>query len=182
MGHSMPGFTMTVVDDAGRVLEPGKDGNFAVDVEKSPAFWFRGYRNDQERTNEKFTGNGRYYLAGDTVRIDEDGYFFFSGRSDDIILSAGYRIGPFEVESALMKHEAVAEVAVVGVPDTIKGEIVKAFVVLKSGISANEALGEELKQSVRTQLSAHEYPREIKFVKELPKTPSGKIRRFVLRG
>jgi len=182
MGHSMPGFTMTVVDDEGRVLEPGKDGNFAVDVEKSPVFWFRGYRNDQERTNEKFTGNGRYYLAGDTVRIDEDGYFFFSGRSDDIILSAGYRIGPFEVESALMKHEAVAEVAVIGVPDTIKGEIVKAFVVLKAGISANEALGEELKQSVRTRLSAHEYPREIEFVKELPKTPSGKIRRFVLRG
>lgn len=113
--------------------------------------------------------------------MDEDGYFFFTGRSDDIILSAGYRIGPFEVESALMQHEAVAEAAVVGKPDELRGEIVKAYVVLKQGFSASDALAEELSDFVKKRLSAHEYPREIEFVAQLPKTPSGKIQRFLLR-
>ncbi len=181
MGHSMPGFRMTVVDLEGREVEPGKEGIFAVDVKNSPLFWFRGYWNDQGRTAEKFVGNGRYCLAGDTVSVDADGYFYFSGRTDDIILCAGYRIGPFEVESALLKHPAVAEAAVVGKPDELRLEIIKAFVALKPGMVGTEQLAEELKLFVKTHLAAHQYPREVEFVDQLPKTPSGKVQRFLLR-
>ena len=181
MGKSMPGFRMVVVDREGRELGPKQEGELAVDVAQSPLFWFRRYWNDEQRTRERFTVNGRYYLTGDAVSADEDGYFFFTGRSDDIILSAGYRIGPFEVESALMQHEAVAEAAVVGKPDELRGEVVKAYVVLKLGFYAGDALAEELSSFVKKRLSAHEYPREIEFVEQLPKTPSGKIQRFLLR-
>ncbi|MEW5898690.1 MAG: AMP-binding protein [Bacillota bacterium] len=181
MGKSMPGFRMVVVDREGRELGPKQEGELAVDVAQSPLFWFRRYWNDEGRTKERFTANGRYYLTGDAASVDEDGYFFFTGRSDDIILSAGYRIGPFEVESALMQHEAVAEAAVVGKPDELRGEVVKAYVVLKPGFSAGDALAEELSRFVKKRLSAHEYPREIEFVEQLPKTPSGKIQRFLLR-
>lgn len=124
---------------------------------------------------------GRYYLAGDNASRDEDGDFFFSGRGDDIILSAGYRIGPFEVESALVGHPAVAEAAVVGKPDELKGEIVKAFVVLKPGQTPSDALRNELSLFVKQHLAAYAYPREIEFVDALPKTPSGKIQRYLLR-
>ncbi len=113
--------------------------------------------------------------------MDEEGFIYFSGRSDDIISSAGYRIGPFEVESALMGHEAVAEAAVVGIPDEQRGEIVKAFVVLRSGFEPIDELSRELSQFVKRNLSAHSYPREIEFIEALPKTPSGKIQRFLLR-
>ncbi|MBC7105271.1 MAG: AMP-binding protein [Firmicutes bacterium] len=181
MGKSMPGFRVVVVDREGHELGPNHEGELAVDVAQSPLFWFRRYWNDEGRTRERFTPNGRYYLTGDAAKMDEDGYFFFTGRSDDIILSAGYRIGPFEVESALMQHEAVAEAAVVGKPDELRGEIVKAYVVLKQGFSASDALAEELREFVKKRLSAHEYPREIEFVAQLPKTPSGKIQRFLLR-
>uniref|UniRef100_A0A832A1X6 AMP-dependent synthetase n=1 Tax=Desulfacinum infernum TaxID=35837 RepID=A0A832A1X6_9BACT len=181
MGPSMPGFRMVVVDDNGNELGPGEEGHFAVDTHNSPLMWFHGYWNAPDKTAEKFVGGGRYYLTGDTVSRDEDGYFYFSGRSDDIILSAGYRIGPFEVESAIMKHPAVAEVAVVGVPDELRGEVVKAYVVLKRDYRADQALAEEIKQFVKSQLSAHEYPREIEFTDQLPKTPSGKVQRFLLR-
>jgi len=181
MGKAMPGFRVVVVDGEGRELGPNQEGELAVDVAQSPLFWFRRYWNDEGRTGERFTANGRYYLTGDAAKVDEDGYFFFTGRSDDIILSAGYRIGPFEVESALMQHEAVAEAAVVGKPDELRGEIVKAYVVLKQGFSASDALAEELSDFVKKRLSAHEYPREIEFVAQLPKTPSGKIQRFLLR-
>jgi acetyl-CoA synthetase len=181
MGQSMPGFRMVVVDDQGKEMEPGKEGILAVDVTNSPLFWFRGYWNDEGRTREKFVGNGRYCLAGDTVSVDQDGYFYFSGRSDDIILCAGYRIGPFEVESALMKHPAVAEAAVVGKPDELRGETIQAFVALKPGTAANEQLADELKAFVKKHLAAHQYPRVVEFVEQLPKTPSGKIQRFLLR-
>ncbi len=181
MGHSMPGFRMVVVDMEGVELEPGKEGVLAVDVANSPLFWFRGYWRAANRTQEKFVGNGRYCVAGDTVSMDTDGYFSFSGRSDDIILCAGYRIGPFEVESALMKHPAVAEAAVVGKPDELRGETIKAFVALKPGIVASEPLADELKAFVKKHLAAHQYPREVEFVEQLPKTPSGKIQRFLLR-
>jgi acetyl-CoA synthetase len=181
MGQSMPGFRMVVVDDQGKELEPGKEGILAVDVTNSPLFWFRGYWKDEVRTQEKFVGKGRYCLAGDTVSMDQDGYFYFSGRSDDIILCAGYRIGPFEVESALMKHPAVAEAAVVGKPDELRGETIKAFVALKPGTVASEQLADELKAFVKKHLAAHQYPRVVEFVEQLPKTPSGKIQRFLLR-
>ena len=116
------------------------------------------------------------------MRQDEDGCFFFIGRNDDVITSAGYRIGPFDVESVLIEHPAIAEVAVVGKPDPHRTEIVKAFVVLKSGVEGTEDLKSEIQQLVRQRLSTHAYPREIDFVAALPKTPSGKIQRFILRG
>lgn len=181
MGQSMPGFRMVVADHEGKELEPGKEGVLAVDVANSPLFWFRGYWKDEKRTGEKFVGGGRYCVAGDTVTMDTEGYFFFSGRSDDIILCAGYRIGPFEVESALMKHSAVAEAAVVGKPDELRGETIKAFVAVVPGITASEQLAEELKGFVKKHLAAHQYPREVEFVEQLPKTPSGKVQRFLLR-
>lgn len=181
MGPSMPGFRMTVVDENGREQPPGEEGLFAVDTQNSPLCWFRGYWQDAARTREKFVGNGRYCVAGDTVSMDADGYFYFSGRSDDIILCAGYRIGPFEVESALIKHPAVAEAAVVGKPDELRGETIKAYVALTPGTTGDDDLAEELKGFVKKHLAAHQYPREIEFVDQLPKTPSGKIQRFLLR-
>lgn len=181
MGQSMPGFRMVVVDMEGKELEPGKEGILAVDVPNSPLFWFRGYWQDKNKTREKFVGAGRYCVAGDTVTMDAEGYFYFSGRSDDIILCAGYRVGPFEVENALMKHPAVAEAAVVGIPDELRGETIKAFIVVVPGTTTSESLAEELKLFVKKHLAAHQYPREIEFVEQLPKTPSGKVQRFLLR-
>lgn len=181
MGQSMPGFRMVVVDNDGKEKAPGEEGMFAVDIENSPLFWFRGYWNDAIRTQDKFLANHRYCVAGDTVSMDEEGYFYFSGRSDDIILCAGYRIGPFEVESALIKHPDVAEAAVVGKPDELSGETVKAYVVLIPGASPSEQLAKELQFFVKKHLAAHQFPREVEFVEQLPKTPSGKIQRFLLR-
>lgn len=181
MGQSMPGFNMVVVDNDGREKSPGEEGMFAVDIKNSPLFWFRGYWNDTKRTRDKFLANGSYCVAGDTVSKDEEGYFYFSGRSDDIILCAGYRIGPFEVESALIKHPDVAEAAVIGKANEMSGEIVKAFVVLMPGVSPCEQLTNELQVFVKKHLAAHQYPREVEFVEQLPKTPSGKIQRFLLR-
>ena len=122
-----------------------------------------------------------YYLTGDTVERDENGCITFVGRNDDVITSSGYRIGPFDVESALIEHTAITEAAVVGVPDKERTEIVKAVVVLADGTKGNEELAKELQDYVKQRLSAHAYPRLIEFVSELPKTPSGKIQRFLLR-
>lgn len=181
MGLGMPGFRAVVVDESGRELGPGQEGQLAIDTQASHLNWFSGYWKDEARTMERYTQDGKYCLTGDTISRDSDGYFFFSGRSDDIILSAGYRIGPFEVESVLMQHPDVTETAVIGVPDQLRGEVVKAYVVLQQGRSGSEELAEELTTMVKEKLSKHEYPREIEFVAELPKTPSGKIQRFLLR-
>ncbi|MCL6517885.1 AMP-binding protein [Alicyclobacillus sp.] len=181
MGQSMPGFRVAVVDPQGEELAPGKAGEVAVDTVHSPLFWFRGYFGDPEWTRQRFSADRRWYFTGDAGSMDEDGYLYFSGRADDIITSAGYRIGPFEVESALMGHPAVAEAAAIGVPDERRGEVVKAFVVLRPGYSPSDALAEELQQFVKRGLSAHAYPRAIAFVEELPKTPSGKVQRYLLR-
>ena len=124
---------------------------------------------------------GDWYVTGDTMTQDADGHFFFAGRNDDIITSAGYRIGPFDVESVIIEHPAVAEVAVVGKPDPERTEIVKAFVVLRKGHAPSDELAAELQQHVRKRLSLHAYPREVEFVDELPKTASGKVQRFLLR-
>jgi acetyl-CoA synthetase len=177
-GRALPGLHVLVLDEQDVQVPMGDVGELCVDRLRSPLFWFDGYWDALE-------GNppppGRYHRTGDLVRMQADGTVTFVGRSDDVITSAGYRIGPFDVESTLMEHQTVAETAVIGKPDAERTEVVKAFVVLKQGISKDAALGAELQAFVRARLSAHAYPREIEFVDELPKTPSGKIQRFVLR-
>jgi acetyl-CoA synthetase len=124
---------------------------------------------------------GKYYLSGDTVELNEDGSISFVGRNDDVITTSGYRVGPFDVESALIEHPAVIEAAVVGKPDPERTEVIKAFVVLHPDFQAGAELAETLRLHVRQRLAAHAYPREIEFVEQLPKTPSGKLQRFILR-
>ncbi|VTU32377.1 Acetyl-coenzyme A synthetase [Variovorax sp. SRS16] len=175
-GFAVPGHRVVVIDDAGNELKAGVPGNLALDVKRSPLLWFRGYANAPTPSLSE-----RHYVTGDTAELNEDGSISFVGRADDVITSSGYRIGPFDVESALIEHPAVIEAAVVGKPDPERTEIVKAFVVLHPGHEPNEALAEALKQHVRHRLSAHAYPREIAFVEALPKTPSGKVQRFILR-
>lgn len=176
MGYPLPGFRLVVLDGEGRELPKGQTGVLAVDTEESPLMFFRGYS-----FGEKAAFNGRYYLTGDMVVQKEDGSFVYSGRDDDIISSAGYRIGPADVESTLLEHPAVVESAVVGKADPQRGHIVKAYVVLGSRYQPSDELAEELRQFVRKRLSAHAYPREVAFVEELPKTPSGKLQRYILR-
>jgi acetyl-CoA synthetase len=156
-------------------------GRVAIDLAASPLAWFTGYDGDPARTAEKFAGNGRWYLTGDTGLVDAEGYFHFSARDDDVIIMAGYRIGPFEVESALATHPAVAECAVIAVPDAVRGEVIEAFVVLREGHAGSDELARELQQWVKTNFAAHAYPRAVHFAAALPKTPSGKIQRFVLK-
>jgi acetyl-CoA synthetase len=180
MGVEMRGFHAVIVDDEGHELGPGEEGQVGLDIAQSPLYWFRGYYKAREWSDKRIIG-GRYYLSGDAASRDADNFFYCTGRTDDIISSGGYRIGPFEVENALMQHPAVAEVAVVGKPDELRGEVVTAFVVLKAGNPASEELGADLSQFVKATLSAHAYPRVVTFVDQLPKTPSGKVQRFLLR-
>jgi acetyl-CoA synthetase len=175
-GLPMPGFSMAVLDDELRPVPPNTPGVLAIHRPTSPLFDFDGYWNAE---TPSFRAD--WYLTGDTVQQDAEGYYFFVGRDDDIITSAGYRIGPFDVESSIIEHPSVAEVAVVGKPDPERTQIVKAFVVLRAGIQQSDALKNELQQHVRTRLALHTYPREIEFIDELPKTPSGKVQRFLLR-
>ncbi len=175
-GFAMPGYRVVILDGENKEQPPGVPGTLAVDIAASPLFWFPGYW--QKDTPAIVDG---YYRTGDLMEQAPDGSVAFVGRADDVITSSGYRIGPFDVESALIEHPAVIETAVVGKPDPERTEIVKAFVVLKAGFEPTEALEEELRQYVRKRLSAHAYPREIEFVTELPKTPSGKLQRFILR-
>lgn len=175
-GFASPGYRVAVVDEQGNELTANTPGILAVDIEQSPMMWFGGYK---ESRRSPFIKN--YYLTGDTAELNEDGSMSFVGRSDDVITTSGYRIGPFDVESALLEHEAVVEAAVIGVPDPERTEIVKAFVILAEGQHASEELAEQLGQFVKKRLSAHAYPRQVEFVTELPKTPSGKIQRFLLR-
>ncbi len=175
-GLPMPGFRLDVVDESGRPVPTGEQGILAIHRAGSPLFFFDGYLGAE---GQGWVGD--YYLTGDTVEQNEDGSISFVGRSDDVITSAGYRIGPFDVESCLLEHEAVAESAVVGKPDPERGEIVKAFVLLHPGHTGDTALAETLQQHVRSRLGKHAFPREIVFPDSLPKTPSGKIQRFLLR-
>lgn len=175
-GLAMPGYRVAVLDEDNRELPPNQPGILAVDIARSPVLWFTGY---WKQPTPAIAGG--YYRTGDTVELEPDGSISFVGRSDDIITSSGYRIGPFDVESALVEHPAVIETAVVGKPDPERTEIVKAFVVLDQRFQPTETLAEELRQYVRHRLSAHAYPREIEFVEQLPKTPSGKLQRFILR-
>ncbi|MFB5088105.1 acyl--CoA ligase [Psychrobacillus sp. PGGUH221] len=178
MGKPTPGNTVEIVNEFGEICAPGEVGDIAVHIE-TPAL-FKEYLKDPERTSMQFRGD--YYITGDQAKKDEDGYFWFEGRGDDIIISSGYTIGPFEVEDALTKHPAVQECAVVGSPDELRGTIVKAFVVLRdSSIQGTEELVKELQEHVKSMTAPYKYPREIEFIKELPKTTSGKIRRIELR-
>jgi len=177
MGLPTPGHDVSVIDEAGHVCPPGVEGDLAL-IGRPPTL-FTGYWSAPEETEAAF--RDEWYVTGDRAIRDEDGYLWFVGRADDVIVSAAYRIGPFEVESALLEHPAVAESAVVGVPDLDRGEIVKAFVVLRPGHEPSSRLAAELQEHVKAVTAPYKYPRAMAFVEELPKTASGKIRRSELR-
>jgi acetyl-CoA synthetase len=177
MGTAIPGHTVSIVDEDGRELPPGEMGNVAY-KRPDPVMFLR-YWGNEAATNAKFRGD--WLISGDLGLRDEAGYFKFVGRDDDLITSGGYRIGPAEIEACLCRHPAVALAAVVGEPDPIRTEVVKAVLVLKAGFAETEALKSELQEHVRSRLAAYEYPRIVEFVKELPLTATGKIIRRALR-
>ncbi|WP_307403666.1 AMP-binding protein [Desulfofundulus luciae] len=180
MGKPSPGFDVQVIDEEGNILPPNTEGDVAVRVKpERPVGLFKEYWRNPEKTASVYRGD--WYLTGDRAYRDEDGYFWFVGRADDVILAAGYRIGPFEVESALLEHPAVVESAVVSSPDEIRGEVVKAFVVLAPGYQPSDDLVKELQEHVKKITAPYKYPRKVEFVESLPKTISGKIRRVELR-
>jgi len=177
MGKPYPGHNVEPVDASGRPMPDGEVGELAA--RRDDPIFFLGYWQRDDATREKFIGD--YWGTGDLGYRDSDGYLWFVGRKDDVISSAGHRIGPGEIEDCLLKHEAVAQTAVIGSPDELRGEIVKAFVILAEGKSPSDALARSIQQSVKQRLAAHEYPREIEFVDALPMTTTGKIRRIELR-
>ncbi|MBB6635743.1 acyl-CoA synthetase [Cohnella thailandensis] len=177
MGKSIAPGLVEIIDEAGRPLPPGEVGDIAVHGEM-PAL-FREYYRAPERKGASMIGS--YFITGDRASKDEDGYLWFEGRGDDIIISAGYTIGPFEVEEALLRHPSVKECAAVASPDEIRGHVVKAFIVLKDGAAGSPALAKELQDHVKALTAPYKYPRRIEFVSDLPKTNSGKIRRIELR-
>ena len=177
MGRACPGRIVEIIDENGEVLEPGKEGE--VGVKSSDPIIMLEYWRNPEATSEKYLGG--WWRTGDYATKDENGYFWFIGRRDDVIESGAYRVGPGEVEDSLIKHKAVAMAGVVGVPDEVRGERIKAFIVLKEGLKPDKALEDDIKQFVKTKLEAYAYPREIEFVKELPMTITGKIKRDELR-
>lgn len=178
MGLPLPGSEAAVVDDDGIEVPRGTVGHVGL-RRSAMGYYALGYWNDPDRTRE--LDRGTFMTIGDLAHRDSDGYFWFEGRDDDVITSAGYRIGPFEIESVLLEHPAVAEAAVVGKPDALRGQIVKAFVVTRPDAPAADVLREEIVALVKQRVGRHQYPREIEFVRELPKTETGKIQRFVLR-
>ncbi len=180
MGKPSPGINLAVIDDDANIVPANTEGDIAIRVKpERPVGLFKEYWNEPERTASVYRGD--WYLTGDRAYVDEDGYFWFVGRSDDVILTSGYRIGPFEVESALIEHPAVAESAVVSSPDETRGEVVKAFVILAPGFEGSDDLVKELQNHVKKVTAPYKYPRKIDFVETLPKTVSGKIRRIELR-
>jgi acetyl-CoA synthetase len=179
MGRPSPGWQIELHDDDGKKVGVHEEGRIAIKTDPRPPGMFMEYLNNDEENKKSFV-NGFYY-TGDKAYMDEEGYFWFIGRDDDVIKSSGYRIGPFEVESALIEHPAVAEAAVIGAPDDIRGLIVKAFVILKPGFSPSDTLVREIQNHVKKVTAPYKYPRAIEFVDSLPKTISGKIRRNELR-
>jgi acetyl-CoA synthetase len=177
MGKGYPGHHVAVVDDEGNPVGSNALGEIAI---KSPdPVMFLGYWLNPEATKNKFVGE--WLLTGDLARVDDDGYLYFAGRKDDVINSAGYRIGPTEIESTLIKHPAVAMAAVIGVPDQIRGEVIKAYITPKQGVDRSDSLAKEIQEFVKTRLAAYEYPREVEFIDQMPLTTTGKIRRNELR-
>lgn len=177
MGKPTPGNIVEIIDENGNPVKVGEVGDIAVHRD-TPAL-FKEYYRDPERTAAAFRGD--WYITGDQAKKDEDGYFWFEGRSDDIIISSGYTIGPFEVEDALTKHPKVKECAVVASPDEVRGAVVKAFIVLRNPDDASDELITELQEHVKKLTAPYKYPRRVEFVNDLPKTSSGKIRRVELR-
>jgi acetyl-CoA synthetase len=178
MGLPAPGQCMAVVDEQGEELPPESVGLIAQRCDDNSRYWLR-YWDDEAATSGLHRGH--WICTGDLARRDKGGYFWFEGRSDDIIKSSGYRIGPFEIESAMLRHGAVVEVAVIGVPDQLRGQIIKAFVVTRPGVERSESLAGELVELVKSVCGQHQFPRAIEFVDSLPKTQTGKIQRFLLR-
>ncbi len=179
MGRPSPGWQIELHDDHGKQVGLHEEGKIAINLNPRPVGIFREYLNNDEENKKSFVND--FYYTGDKAYKDEDGYYWFIGRDDDVIKASGYRIGPFEVESALIEHPAVQEAAVVGSPDDIRGLIVKAFVILKPGIRPSEALIREIQNHVKNVTAPYKYPRAIEFVDSLPKTISGKIKRNELR-
>ncbi|QBI54257.1 AMP-binding protein [Streptomonospora litoralis] len=178
LGTALPGWRATVLEPvADEEAPPGAFGRIAVDAKASPLMWFTGYDNAPTSTAARFTPDGRWYLTGDTGTRDREGSLYFSSRDDDAILTSGYRIGPFDVESALLEHPEVEEAAVYGVPDDLHGQLVAATVVLREGTVGDDELAESLREIVRNRFATHAYPRRISFADQLPRSPSGKIRR-----
>ena len=178
IGRPYPGHRVAVIDDRGNELPPGELGEIAVKKDHDPVFFLEYWKNPQA-TKDKFIGD--WGCTGDQAKRDEDGYLWYQGRSDDVIKSSGYRIGPAEIESCLVKHPAVLNAAVIGKPDATRGAVVKAFVVLQPGRSPSEALVDEIQNHVRGRLAPYEYPKEIEFIDALPMTTTGKVQRKELR-
>src|SRR5436305_13370300 len=178
MGKPMPGWDVQILDEDERPVAQGDRGEICLRARSNPHYPL-GYWNNPEAAEEAF--GGAWFHTKDAARQDEDGYVWYEGRADDVIISAGYRIGPFEVESACIEHPAVREAAAVASPDEKRGHVVKAFVVLAEGQAASDDLVDDIQGFVRGHLSAYAYPRRIEFVDDLPKTLTGKIRRIELR-
>lgn len=178
MGKPLPGIEAVILDDDGNILPPNQMGNLAI-KKGWPSMMYTIW-NNEEKFNSYFQ-HDQWYVSGDSAYLDEEGYFWFQGRVDDVIMTAGERVGPFEVESKLIEFPAVAEAGVIGKPDPIRGEIIKAFIALVDGYEKTDQLKEEIRLFVKTGLAAHAAPREIEFCEKLPKTRSGKIMRRVLK-
>jgi acetyl-CoA synthetase len=174
----MPGWDVQILDEDERPVARGERGEICLRARSNPHYPL-GYWGNEEAGAEVFGGD--WFHTKDAAVQDEDGYYWYVGRADDVIIAAGYRIGPFEVESACLEHPSVREAAVVASPDELRGNVVKAFVVLASGFEPTDDLADEIKAFVRNRLSAYAYPRRIEFVADLPKTLTGKIRRIELR-
>ena len=180
MGKPNPLYHVMLVDSEQKPVKPGEQGEIVIDTrERMPEGLCQGYENN-ELANARYWKNDIFH-TGDTAYYDEDGYYYYIGRLDDVIKSSGYRIGPFEIESVLIQHEAVLECAVIGVPDAERGQLVKATVVLREGYEPTEELKAELKQFAKERLAGYKYPRVIAFIDEMPKTTSGKICYNILR-
>jgi acetyl-CoA synthetase len=178
MGKPMPGWDVAILDEDEQPVAQGEKGEICLRARSNPHYPLGYWRND-EAAKETFGGD--WFHSKDAASEDEDGYYWYEGRADDVIIAAGYRIGPFEVESACIEHEAVHEAAAVASPDEVKGNVVKAFIVLAEGHAPSDELADDIKRFVRERLSAYAYPRKIEFTDELPKTLTGKIRRIELR-
>jgi acetyl-CoA synthetase len=178
MGRPMPGWDVAILDEDEQEVPRGERGEICLRARSNPHYPLGYWRND-EAARETF--GGEWFHSKDAAVMDEDGYVWYAGRADDVIISAGYRIGPFEVESACIEHPAVREAAAVASPDERRGSIVKAFVVLAEGHEPSDELAGEISDFVRTRLSQYAYPRRVEFVDDLPKTLTGKIRRIELR-
>ena len=178
MGKPMPGWDVQILDEDDRPVERGARGEICLRARSNPHYPL-GYWQNEEASEETF--GGEWFRTRDAAVQDEDGYYWYVGRADDVIIAAGYRIGPFEVESACLEHASVREAAVVASPDELRGNVVKAFIVLADGYEPSDELADEIKGFVRTRLSAYAYPRRVEFVSDLPKTLTGKIRRIELR-